>query len=150
MNNYESTTLEFKRSTSRGRDTYGYNIVTLYADGVKVARCMGGGYDMKGTVLGDYIQDRFQTELLAIRKRANYAFRKNGEPKLFKTHNLNALYGMTFYESYRDEKGHGVRPNVVLDGACGWDSMIRILEAIGYHLSNMKTTGREIFILAKA
>lgn len=50
--------LEFKRSTSRGRNTYGYN------NGIKVASTCGGGYDMKGTVLGDYIQQRFQAELL--------------------------------------------------------------------------------------
>lgn len=60
-------TLEFKWTVSRGRDTYGYNICTLYADGVKVARCNGGGYDMKGTCLGSYIASAYADRLLALK-----------------------------------------------------------------------------------
>jgi hypothetical protein len=143
------TTLEFKHTISRGRGTYGYNIVTLYADGVKVARCFGGGYDMQGTVLGDYIQERFQAELLAIRGRADYAFRQTVYPKLFKTININTLYGMTFHESYRSRANRNVPPRVVLDGATGFSSMESVLRAIGWSVTNMPTTGRNIYILSK-
>jgi hypothetical protein len=58
--------LEFKWTTSRARDTYGYNVCTLYADGVKVARCNGGGYDMEGTCLGEYVAEAFADRLRAI------------------------------------------------------------------------------------
>lgn len=55
--------LQFRWSVSRGRDTYGYNICTLYADGERVARCNGGGYDMKGTALGDFIARNYADRL---------------------------------------------------------------------------------------
>lgn len=58
--------LEFKWTVSRGRDTYGYNICTLYADGTRVARCNGGGYDMQGTNLGNYIASHYAERLLAL------------------------------------------------------------------------------------
>lgn len=60
-------TLEFKWTTSRGRDTYGYNICTLYVDGRKAARCNGGGYDMKGTCLGDWVARAYRDRLLDLK-----------------------------------------------------------------------------------
>lgn len=62
-------TLEFKWSVSRGRDSYGYNICTLFFDGEKVARCNGGGYDMKGTCLGNFIASRFADRLLKLKEK---------------------------------------------------------------------------------
>lgn len=61
------TTLEFRWGTSRGRDTYGYTICTLYVDGSKVSSCNGGGYDMKGTALGRYIARDFAARLNALK-----------------------------------------------------------------------------------
>ena len=49
-------TILISYGVSRGRDTYGYHIVTLTAMGGKKFRCMGGGYDMHGQVLGEYVQ----------------------------------------------------------------------------------------------
>ena len=50
-------TVLFTYGVSRGRDTYGYNIVTLTSSAQgKKFRCMGGGYDMHGQVLGEYVQ----------------------------------------------------------------------------------------------
>jgi hypothetical protein len=51
--------LTFKWSISRGRNTYGYNICSLYVDGKKVASCNGGGYDMQGTCLGEWLEKQF-------------------------------------------------------------------------------------------
>lgn len=59
--------LEFKWTVSRGRDTYGYNICTLYVDGEKVARCNGGGYDMAGTCLGDFVARQYADRLLSLK-----------------------------------------------------------------------------------
>lgn len=66
MSEERTITLEFKWTVSRGRDTYGYNICTLYADGSRVARCNGGGYDMEGTVLGSFIARNFSDRLLRL------------------------------------------------------------------------------------
>ena len=49
-------TVLFTYGVSRARDTYGYNIVTLTSNHGKKFRAMGGGYDMHGQVLGDYVQ----------------------------------------------------------------------------------------------
>lgn len=139
--------LEFKRSTSRGRNTYGYNIVALYVNGVKVASTCGGGYDMKGTVLGDYIQQRFQAELMRLYERAHGEYRQ-GTPGSYCTHQEDRarLYGLT--AAYAKD---GILHSMELDGACGFSSMEHILEALGYHLSSMRThgKGRDIYILAK-
>ena len=70
-------TLEVKWATSRAQDTYGYTVCTLYVDGVKVARCNGGGYDLEGTVLGDYIAAAFPDRLRKVK---------------------TALYGLTFHD----------------------------------------------------
>lgn len=63
----DTISLEFKWTTSRGRDTYGYAVCTLYADGRKVARCNGGGYDMKGTCLGSYLEVAFADRLRELK-----------------------------------------------------------------------------------
>jgi hypothetical protein len=55
-----------KRTIDLEFNTEGYDICTLYADGVKVSRCNGGGYDMQGTCLGDYIARAYADRLLAL------------------------------------------------------------------------------------
>lgn len=62
-----STTLEFRWTTSRARDTYGYNVCTLFVDGHKAARCNGGGYDMQGTCLGNWLAKAFADRLVALK-----------------------------------------------------------------------------------
>ena len=61
-------TLKFKYTTSRGRDSYGYNICSLWVDGEKTASTCGGGYDMKGKALGNWIARKFQNELLKFKE----------------------------------------------------------------------------------
>lgn len=51
--------IQFKWTISRGRDTYGYNICSLYVDGNKVTGCTGGGYDMQGTCFGNWLEKEF-------------------------------------------------------------------------------------------
>ena len=63
-------TLIFKWTVSRGRDTYGYNICSLFVDGEKEASCNGGGYDMKGTVLGVWMEFEFQKLIKGL--KCNY------------------------------------------------------------------------------
>lgn len=61
------THLEFRWTISRGRDSYGYNICSLWVDGRKLASCNGGGYDMKGTSLGNFIAARYASRLVALK-----------------------------------------------------------------------------------
>ena len=60
-------TLEFKWTVSRGRETYGYNICSLYVDGHKAASCNGGGYDMKGTAFGRWLAREYASRLYALK-----------------------------------------------------------------------------------
>lgn len=59
--------IEIKWGTSRGRDSYGYTTATLYHCGRRVAGCNGGGYDMRGTVVGNWVAATFPDELRAIK-----------------------------------------------------------------------------------
>lgn len=60
-------TLEIKWGTSRGRDTYGYTTCVLRSSGSKIAGCNGGGYDMRGTVVGDWATFALREELLKLK-----------------------------------------------------------------------------------
>lgn len=95
--------LTIKWTVSKGRNTYGYNIVTLYdTSSRKRFRTSGGGYDMVGTVFGDWLESEYQEQLLANRDK------------------VTALYGAAF----RTDR-------ISLDGACGLECMVSIAEAIG-------------------
>lgn len=105
---------EFRWTVSRGRDTYGYNICTLYIDGCKVASCNGGGYDMQGTCLADWLQDNEQERLKHLK--------------------ASTYYGLFFYNPKRKkrQKRYSAGCSIVLDGGCGFSSIERIGERIGY------------------
>ena len=60
-------TIELKWTTSRGRDTYGYTICSLFEGSHKQTSCNGGGYDMRGTVVGNWITRTFREELLRLK-----------------------------------------------------------------------------------
>ena len=118
-------------SVSRDQDTYGYTICRLDdRETGKRYRCKGGGYDMLGTVFGDWLQDVYQKELVAhvanlVQTDCGYAVA--GCKK------VDGLCGLT------------INPNgtITLDGACGLKSMIRIAEAIGLDVQcEYQKTGR--------
>ena len=103
----ETTThvLRIKWTTSRGRDTYGWNIVTLTDETTgKRFRANGGGYDMVGTVFGDWLAATFPEEL------QRWA---DGTPDLD-------------YGAFRRADG-----SVYLDGACGLEQMRQVGDALG-------------------
>lgn len=112
MDNY----LRLTWSTSRARDTYGYNVARLEdTETHKQYRCNGGGYDMVGTVFAEWLQDRYQERLWGIREQAYY-IRSVGNS----TTEQSGLYGMTWTED-----------DVRLDGGCGLESIRRIAKEIG-------------------
>ena len=112
--------LSLSWSISRGRDTYGYNICRLDSrDTGARYRCMGGGYDMVGTVFGDFLEAEHQSRLQAwAHKQAmeDAGYITTGYKRL-----VNAHHGVV------------IKPDgaVSLDGACGIESMLRIADAIG-------------------
>ena len=101
--NSTSLLAEIKWTVSKGVNTYGYNICTLYIGGGKVAACNGGGYDMVGTVWGMWLQAQFQDRLKTIPV------------------DRSKFYGM-------GENTKGLR---YLDGACGDTCMLKIANQIG-------------------
>lgn len=102
-----SNYLKLSWSISRGRDTDGYNICRLddNNEGQRY-RCMGGGYDMTGSVVGEWLKKTYQERLLA----AGAA--------------VTDLYGARRIGDY-----------VSLDGACGLECMIRIAAVIGIRIT---------------
>lgn len=83
---------------SRGRDTYGYNICSLYVDGHKVASCNGGGYDMQGTALGDYIERAYAKELLALKPEQMEEQGFYDSQKKERVSTGRGFYGLTYHD----------------------------------------------------
>jgi len=114
-------------SVSRGRDTYGYNICRLDSrNSGRRYRCSGGGYDMVGTVLGDFLECEYQDQLRALVSALpleDCGYSVKGYRRVKEDMNPS-FYGLT------------VKPDgsVSLDGACGFDSMRRIARALGLNL----------------
>ena len=113
--------LTVAHGTSRGRDTYGYGIVTLhdYISGKKF-KTIGGGYDMHGTVLGEWFEDCLKTNTFL-----RQAFAK-GVKKALKEYPNERLYGMNM--KTRKGKDGWIKARLIkeilnqefhLDGGCG-------------------------------
>lgn len=114
--------LILKHSTSRAKDSYGYNRVTL-TDTItgKKYSAIGGGYDMVGTVFGEWLQDNCQDALLTITHKAYYTY--DGKTLSYNDNPCQIrLYGMTAYT---------LNEYVDLDGACGLQSMLDIAKHAG-------------------
>lgn len=135
----ESTYLEVKWSISRGRDTYGYNIVTLTDTTTgKRYRCMGGGYDMTGTVFGQWLEDVHQDELTTLTPDYINHYREDGSYGGRTNHgdSDSYFYGLTFHDEPSRIDGDSAvstfrRITARLDGAAGFESMRRVAQAVG-------------------
>ncbi len=143
----EETVLKFKWTVSKARDSYGYNICSLWIDGKKVSSCNGGGYDMKGTALGNWMAQGFTDELLKLTQEFyGLSFHDpNYDPS------KAVIDGQTVAEREKEGKSvgleryqafHGASSKVptethiipLLDGGCGFSCIEHILNAIGYKL----------------
>lgn len=113
--------LTVKHSVSKARDSFGYNRVTLVCQdtGKRYATC-GGGYDMLGTCLGEYLQSNHQLQLAELVLQAYSVY--NGRTLSDNGHTGNKLYGLTY---------NTVTNSMTLDGACGFDCMVKIARAAG-------------------
>lgn len=104
------TYLQYRCTTSRGRDTYGYNLVSLEdtSTGKKYRTC-GGGYDMLGTVLGKWLKDSKYWDNICLLPTQHGSSDPN-----------KGYYGLTNYGGKRG-----------IDGACGFSCMVNIARAVG-------------------
>ena len=144
MKNNTRKIAKFKWAVSKARDTYGYNVCTLYVDNKKVARCNGGGYDMEGTCFGRYLQQEFSDRLVKL--TTQYTGLRFNDPDF--DPGQVVIDGMTIDE--REQTGISLgleryqadhsaslpipteRHHVpLLDGGCGMDEMFKIANAIG-------------------
>lgn len=98
--------LQIKYGISRAVDTYGYNRVSIHSP-IGKFYTVGGGYDMVGTVLGDYL-----TKLLTDEQKQSCL--------------ENGLYGIG---KYNDE--------YYIDGECGLKSMLAIAKHSGYEVTEL-------------
>lgn len=151
--------LRFRWGTSRGRDTYGYAICTLFVNGDKRASCNGGGYDMKGTSLGIWIAETFPDRLNKLIDKEYYGLTfhdPNYDPGKAKIGNetvedreaAGKSLGLERYQAFysASSKLPTERHTVPsLDGACGFECMVRVLEAIGGKLEYIDQTNKESF-----
>lgn len=110
--------LNLKWSRSKARDTYGYNRLTGTTNSGKYVTC-GGGYDMVGAVIGDWLTSEYQDEL------RTYAATLTREP-----------LGVTKHFKFAECYGLFARADgsVYLDGARGQESMRRIAESAGLEM----------------
>lgn len=156
-------TLHFKWTVSRAADSYGYNVCTLFVDGHKVSRCNGGGYDMRGTCLGDYVARAYSDRLKALDGARFYGLTFHdpdfdpgkapvegpgmfGSPATGRTveerEKAGESLGLERYQAfYRASSKHATKRHTVplIDGACGFSSVERIMEAIHLRLERVRT-----------
>jgi len=91
-------------TVSRAEASAGYNICRADAAG-KRYQTNGGGYDMVGTVIGDWLGDTYNQRLMANYKR------------------IRALSGVDLYNKV-----------LTIDGGCGIDAVQTIAQEIGIRL----------------
>lgn len=130
--------LKIKHSISRGRDTYGYNIVTLWDGNKRYATC-GGGYDLLGTVFGEWLKCNYLERLKALKP-------------------YDEKYSMDFYNQHGyqpQQENYGLfcrNENLSLDGGCGLDCMISLARKIGLKIErnyNRKRNCTEGFLISE-
>ena len=131
--NWKLSTLHFKWTTSRGKDTYGYNICSLLDwNNNRVSKTTGGGYDMKGTALGYMMNEYLQDELRKI--------------------NSKDYYGLRHYnnKTKKSQKRASKHTKTYVDGACGFNCMVDILNKIGFDVKFVRETrNSSTYILEK-
>jgi len=128
-NNWKIQTLSLNWTTSKAKDTYGYNRLALKdsRENTLSVTC-GGGYDMQGTLLGNFINDNFS--------------------ELLKRINSGDFYGLTHYNSkrHKHQKKSSKNTRTYVDGGCGIESMRKILAKIGFEFKFIsETTNNKIF-----
>ena len=134
--------LKIKWTTSKARDSYGYNVCTLLVDSEKKARCNGGGYDMKGTCFGSWIEKEFEKYLLKF-KQDFYGLTyhdPNWQPskEIIKREEEGKSLGLERYQDfYKQSSKLPTEKHTIpqINGACGFSSVEKILNHLGFKIS---------------
>ena len=134
--------LKFKWTTSKAQDSYGYNVCTLLVNREKKARCNGGGYDMQGTCLGDWIAKEFEKGLLKF-KQDFYGLtyhNPNWQPtdETIEKEKKDGFVGLARYQDfYKQSSKLPTEKHTIpqIDGACGFSSVEKILNNLGFKIS---------------
>ena len=139
LSEVKETYLDVSWSISRAQDTYGYNRVTVrdIETSKRFVEC-GGGFDMLGSALGQWLQHTHQ-DLLLCHSEMAYAEYNPVFGFRTKDHQSSWLYGMTYNIKGGDAGGRSVS----LDGACGLDCMLKIAKHIGLILTPVKSYNRK-------
>lgn len=130
-NEVRANYLALSWSTSKGRDTYGDNICRLDDRETDLRyKCMGGGYDMIGTVIGKWLADVYQDRLNDLFSSSpvdpdRVYFVQYSDPARWLQ--IKDLHGIA-----KDTKTN----EITLDGACSKESMVRIARAIGVSITS--------------
>jgi hypothetical protein len=116
-----------KHTTSKGRDTYGYNICTIRVHvsqfgntpALFTGRCNGGGYDMVGTSLAEALcaMPEAQARLQRVMTRENANSYHDGAKYV-------RNQSSPFYGVYLNKDG-----SVSIDGGCGLRSVTDAFKA---------------------
>ena len=111
--------------TFRYSDGVNGNIVKVVdkrGDIIKGVRCTGGGYDMTGTCLGQFMEQCFPEQIKRLDSREFYG--------------VGHWNTKTKRRQYRSSEN----TRTTLDGACGMSSMRDILRKIGFKLEYINET----------
>jgi len=121
-----TTQIQVKHGISRGVNTYGYNLLSLYADGKKQTSTCGGGYDMLGTVFGEYISQQYRNRLTDL------------VPNYGSLDNTQGFYGLVILDKDNKRVHKYIEGcHVYIDGGCGYGCVERIAKAIGLTIERL-------------
>jgi hypothetical protein len=91
---------------------------------------MGGGYDLVGTVFGDWLEQQYQSRLRPISHRASLINNADiGFTTAVNSGPGTTLYGLTAHVE------NGSVKYMSLTGACGLGSMVKAANAIGLEVA---------------
>lgn len=98
-----------------------------HPDGFILGRAGGGGYDKKGTAFGEALTKLFPAEIKALPLPTRDAKGRT-----------SGLYGMGEHEGKR-----------YLDGACGFESMVKIAAALGFDVESYETSKDSTMVIGR-
>lgn len=101
-------------------------------DGYVLGHASGGGYDKAGAALGEAIERLFREELKGLTPGAAYTKHQGIQVE-------GGLYGLTKLADGR----------MSLDGSCGLERMLKVLEALGYKVDRFETGPASTMILGR-
>lgn len=116
-----------------------------HPDGVIVGSASGGGYDKGGAALGEAVSLLLAPELAALDDHLmDYvrAFTRKGKSRDISHRRTTGTYGLT--RVIRDGKA-----STYLDGACGLESMLKVLTALGFIVERYNTGKSSAMVVAK-